>query len=99
MEIIFKLKDKTGREIYLSKERWSHITTKHPEMNGIDKLEEIKQALTNPDFTVSHKFDDSKRNYYKYYKDKKRYLLIAVKYLNGTAHVSTAFITRKIIRR
>jgi len=97
--MIFKIKDKSGREIHLSKERWKHITENHPKMSNLEKIEEIKDTLIKPDLIVPHKFDDSKRNYYKYYKEKKRYLLVAVKYLNGEGRVSTSFVTRKIIRR
>jgi len=31
---IFEVKDKTKRKIYLTKERWSHITVEHPEITG-----------------------------------------------------------------
>lgn len=62
-------------------------------------LEDIKNTLINPTLIVSQKFDDTKRNYYTYYKNKRRYLLVGVKYLNGGGYVTTAFITRKIIRR
>lgn len=79
MSFIFKIKDKTGREIHLSRERWTHIAENHPEMSNLEKIEEIKNTLIKPDLIVPHKFDELKRNYYKYYKDKKRYLLVAVK--------------------
>ena len=81
----------------MTKERWSHITTKHPNM--ADKLEDIKQTLIKPTLIVPHKFDDAMRNYYLYYKHKKQYLLVSVKYLNGEGYVASSFITRKIIRR
>ena len=97
MEFVFEVTEKTGRKIHLSRERWRHITTKHPNMSN--KLEEIKEALINPLLIIPHKFDDTMRNYYIYYKLKKDYLLISVKYLNGGGYVSTAFITRKIRRR
>ena len=34
MDIIFEVEDKSGRKIHLSKERWEHITTKHPYMTN-----------------------------------------------------------------
>lgn len=97
MEIIFEIKDKSGRKIHLSKERWKHIITKHPNM--VDKLEGIKQTLIKPILVVPHKFDETMRNYYIYYKRQKNYLLVSVKYLNNKGYVATSFITRKIIRR
>jgi len=97
MDFIFEMTDKSGRKIHLTKERWKHITVKHSYM--ADKLEDVKKALTNPTLIVPHKFSDDMRNYYLNYKDKSRYLLVSVKYLNGGGYVSTSFITRKIIRR
>lgn len=97
MEIIFEVVDKTGRKIHLTKKKWTHITIKHSYMTN--RLEEIKQTLIRPILIVPHKFDDTRRNYYTYYKHKKRYLLVSVKYLNNKGYVATSFITRKIIRR
>jgi len=96
MEIVFEVTDKTGRKIRLTKERWEHIIS-HKGMGQY--LEEIKDTLIRPDFIVPHFYDDTKRNYYRYYKDKKRYLLVSVNYLNGEGEVKTAFIARKIRRR
>jgi len=97
MEVIFEIIDKTGRKIHLSKERWSHITIKHTNMS--DKFRDLKKALVNPTLIVPHKFDNTMRNYYLYYKLEKDYLLVSVKYLNGEGYVATSFITKKIIKR
>ncbi len=97
MKIIFKIKDKTGRSISLSEDKWKHIITKHPEIEN--KLEKVKQVLIKPDLIIPHKFDNTKRNYYIYYKDKKRYLLVAVKYLNSEGYVNTSFMARHIKKR
>jgi hypothetical protein len=97
MDYIFSIKDKTGREIYLSREKWNHICQEHPEINN--KLEDIIKALQNPSLIVVNKFDENKRNYYLFDKEIKRYLLVAVKYLNGKDHISTAFIARNIKKR
>ena len=45
MKIIFEIIDKTGREVYLSKERWKHIL-KHPNMHN--QIESIKVTLEKP---------------------------------------------------
>ena len=38
-------------------------------------------------------------NYYYYLKERKQYLLVGVKYLNGKGFVTTSFIARKIKKR
>ncbi|MEK6934001.1 MAG: hypothetical protein AABW75_03935 [Nanoarchaeota archaeon] len=43
MSNIFEITDKTGRNIQLTKEKWSHIVQHHPDMS--DKLEEIRLCL------------------------------------------------------
>ena len=91
---IFETFDKTGKKIRLTKRQWSHITTKHSDLSG--KEEEIKNVLQKPDLILPHKFDEKSRNYYKYDKSEKAYLLIAVKYLNGDGFVITSFYTKYI---
>lgn len=69
---IFEIKDKKGRRIRLTKERWSHIihpSSLHPYMTNY--LEEVKETIINPDLIISQKFDDTRMNYYRYLKDKK----------------------------
>ena len=50
----------------------------------VNYLGEIKQTIEKPEVIVPHKYDDKKANCYKFLKDRKQYLLVAVKYLNGT---------------
>lgn len=95
-KMIFEITDKTGRKIHLAPERWKHIIS-HRYMAS--KLDDIKKALVNPSLIVPTRFDEKIKNYYLHYKDKKRYLLVGVKYLNGKGFITTAFIARKIIRR
>jgi len=73
--MIFEVIDKTGRKIHLSKERWSHIVTKHSDMS--DKIELIIDTLVKPTLIEPHKYDDNMRNYYKYYKPEKCYLHVS----------------------
>ena len=42
MNVIFEVIDKTGRKIHLSKERWNHLATKHPDMSNY--LEEVEET-------------------------------------------------------
>jgi len=64
MDKIFEIVDKSKRRVYLSKEKWQHILSKHSRMSGTQILEDIKDALINPALIVRHKYDGSKRNYY-----------------------------------
>ena len=91
---VFEIVDKTGRQIRLTRERWSHIAIKHSDVS--DKIEEIKLALIKPTLLALQKFDNIKANYYRYYKIQKDYLLVGVKCLNGEGYITTAFFTRKI---
>ncbi len=97
MNPVFEIEDKSKRIIYLTEERWSHIKTDHPEMST--NLEEIKMLLVNPEFVRKSEYDENVRFYYRYYKNiesEAKYLLIAVKYLNGQGFVITAFYTNKV---
>jgi len=99
MDVIFEVTDKSGRKIHLSRERWKHITSPsslHPYMTNY--LQEIKEALAKPSKIITHTLDNKKADYYLHIKEKKAYLLVGVKYLNGEGFVTTAFLTRKLIR-
>jgi len=91
---VFEIVDKTGRKIKLTKRQWTHITTKHSDLSG--KEENIKMAVEKPDVVILQKFDNNTGNYYKYDKNEKAYLFVAVKYLNGEGFIMTAFYTQKI---
>lgn len=40
MDWIFEIKDKSGRDVHLSRERWKHIMTEHSKL--ANKIEDIK---------------------------------------------------------
>jgi len=98
MDFVFTIRDKSGKNIHLSKERWKHIKN-HPHMDE-NMLEEIKVTIQNP-MTIRYNEEDSEvRYFYKEYKNMpslERYLLVSVKYLNGTGFIITLFFTNKII--
>jgi len=89
--MIFEVFDKSGRLIYLTRERWTHIL-RHPEM--VNQLENIKDAFKKPDKILL--FRNQVRFYFRYVKQRKEYLFISVKYLNGKGFVITSFYTDKI---
>ena len=93
MPRIFYTKDKTGRNVYLTDERWRHIL-KHPEMSN--QIEQIKDTLLYPDKITNVNYDPDVGFYYRYYKDRKEYLFVSVKYLNGEGYIITSFYTDKI---
>ena len=91
--VIFDIQDKTERWIHLSEERWSHIQ-KHPEMSN--QIEQIKETVVTPLVITSFEYDAQVRFYYRYYKEKRMYLFVSVKYLNGHGFIITSFYTDKI---
>ncbi len=97
MEIILEVTDKTGRKIHLSKERWRHITTTHPEM--VNYLDEIKETIEKPLKITPHTVKEGLRFYYTYQKHRKhpeKYLRLIIKYLNGDGFIITAQFVRHI---
>jgi|SRR3989344_2836457 len=97
MDYVFEITDKTKRKIHLSEERWNHIL-KHTDIT-INNLEDIKTTLISPASIILQALDESKSNYYLYIKERKSYLLVGVKYLNGKGFITTAFFTRNISRK
>ncbi len=92
--MIFEIKDKTKRTIRLTLERWKHIQQEHPEINNIELL---KETLSKPLIIKPSKYDpDHVCYYYSYDKQQKRYLMIAVKYLNGDGFIITTYYLRKL---
>ena len=93
MPKILEIKDKTGRKIYLTDERWTHIL-KHPEM--ANQLGRIEETLMHPNKITTIVQDKDVRFYFRFYKDRKEFLFISVKYLNGDGYIITSFYTDKI---
>ena len=95
MKKVFKVKDKTGRIIYLSSERWKkHILQEHPYLSN--KLEDIKEALIKPTITTPSKYNADVRYYLRWNKLTKEYLMVVVKYLNNSGSVITSYYTKSL---
>jgi len=90
MQAVLEVRDKSGRTIHLSKERWAHILM-HPEM--ANKLEQIREALVAPLQIIQFDIDPAVHFYYQYEKSMGCYLLVSVKYLNSHGFVITSFYT------
>lgn len=93
INIIFETSDKTGRKIYLTKERYAHILS-HSEMQ--DKIEEIIGTLKYPLKITDYSLEKDVKYYYKYIKSEKMYLRVIVKYLNGKGFIITTYLIDKI---
>ena len=97
MEKIFKIKDKNEKVINLTKGRWAHITSPaSPHAYMTNYLEEMKETIIYPDKIIKSMYDNSKANYYKYYKNKKQYLKVIVNYLNREGYVITSYFVKNI---
>jgi len=93
MKNVLVIKNRDGRKIYLSEERWKHIKFKHPELSNI---EEIRETIEKPSIIKQDKFDENLNYYYYYNKKKKRFLMTSVKYLNEGGFILTSFYTKYI---
>ena len=93
MARLFEIKDKAGKIIYLSDERWKHIAARHPE---VASTYEIQETGSGPLIIKQDKFDALLMYYYRFNNVKKRYLMVAVKYLNGEGFVLTSIYTKNI---
>ena len=97
MTNIFEVRDKTGRTIYLSNKRWKdHILVEHPYLTN--KLEEIKETLIKPTIILQSKYDEKVSYYFSWNKKTKEYLMVAVKYLNGSGFIITAYYVKNLRR-
>ncbi len=94
MNVLFEIEDYNGKKISLTKEDWFHITFFHPEVSDVD---EIKDAVIHP-VAVKPSVNNSEtvKCYYRYNKVKKRYLLVAVKYINEEGFIVTAHHKKKL---
>ena len=94
---IFEIRDKSGRKIHLSDERWNHIVNEHPEIASY--VEQLKDLVENPTKITTYSLDENVKYYYKYFKERKssaKYLLVIVKYLNDHGSMITAYFVINI---
>jgi len=89
--IIFKVRDKFGKLIRLTKERWDHILDRHPEVKP--HLNKIKTVLQDPEIIIENPYNKNEKYYHKYFKNFKNFLIIILEIKKG--FIITAFIARK----
>ncbi len=85
---MFESACKLGFKVKLTHERYLHIILRHPEI--LDKENEIKEALENPDFIKESKHDNTVLLFYK--SSNKEYIVVVVKRVEK-AFVLTAYAT------
>ncbi|MBI4145867.1 hypothetical protein HY489_00860 [Candidatus Woesearchaeota archaeon] len=89
--------DKTKRRIYLTSERWSHLSGEHPEV--VPYLNQFEEVLKQPLQITSFTGDTTVAYYYKHAKDRpcaSKHLLLVVKYLNGEGFIITGYFVKKL---
>lgn len=94
MDKIFEVMDKTGRVIYLPKKQWKHISSDHPMM--VHAIYQMRETLIKPLAIKTSVNDENVKEYYRYEKEGREYIIVVVKYLNGTGYIITSSYVRKI---
>jgi len=96
MARILEIRDRNGKLVYLTDERYRHISA-HPEMQN--SLQVIARTIKSPDKIETYSLDPSIRLFYTYHKSRKtkaRYLRVVIKYVNGEGFVITAYFVVNI---
>lgn len=89
---VMEVKTKDGKTIYLRDVQWKHIKHRHPEM--ANRLNDIEETIRNPTKIIRH--SDRTIKFYRFIKNRREYIMTAVKTLNGEGFVITAYLTKKI---
>jgi hypothetical protein len=85
--------DPTGRSVVLSKERWGHITTRHPELRTFRA--EILEAVRRPTIRVRGK-RPGEEWFYLLGVGPSRSLKVVVAYEGAVGQIRTAFARRAV---
>lgn len=93
MTNIFEIKDRNGKIVRLTDERWKHIAQEHPDVNDI---EEIRNTAREPLISRQSGYDSSVMWHYRFNKQRKQYLMVAVKYLNDDGYIITSYYMRSV---
>ncbi len=96
MNIIFEVKDKTGRKLRMTNWNWEHIIRRHPNLSS--EKEKIIETIEKPDKIIDSLKDSKAKYYYKYYKNRQspnKFMMVLGKYLNGEGFIISAhFVVR-----
>ncbi len=95
MSHIFEIRKIKTKNISMPEKSWTHIIRKHPQIASYQ--EEIKETLSKPDTIINqHREDEDVRYYYKHRESKNKFLLIIIKYKNGTGFIISVHFVRNI---
>lgn len=96
--VVFMGLSRVGKTIRLDENRWDHAL-EHPEMEN--QIIRVRETVVNPDEVKESAYDPSIWLFYKFYNDTpvtEKFLLVAVKILNGEGFIVTAFFTDRVKR-
>ena len=80
--------------IRLPKKQWKHIASDHSIL--ANKIYEIQETIVNPLVIMPSVYNEYVREYYRYEKEVKEYLMVVVRYLNGTGFIITSNYVKRI---
>lgn len=96
-EVIFEVVSKLSKKITLTKSAYEHISERHPEV--FEQIEKMQVTLISPQTIRHSKYDEKVWLYHRFFKKTpvtEKYLMVAVKLLNGEGNVVTCYFTDKI---
>ena len=94
MPLLFEIQDRNGKIVRLTTEQWAHVNEEHPDVSN---PEELRETILNPTLIKSSACNpENAKAFYRYNKKKRRYLFVAVNYLNGDGFIITAHYRRTI---
>jgi len=88
MDTVLVMRDPKGRKIHLSRERWKHIIRDHPDVS----LPGLEEVVTHPQAII---VEQDVAYYTRWYKERRKHLIVSIKYLNGAGFVITSFYGRQ----
>jgi len=97
MNILFEVKDKTGRKLRMTDYNWNHIVKRHPEIPS--HKEKIIETLEKPNKITASLKEDETKYYYKYYKNLPspyKFMRVIAKYLNGEGFIISSHFVKAI---
>jgi len=97
MNILFEVKDKTGRKLRMTDYNWNHIVKRHPEISS--HKEKVIETLEKPDKITASSKDEETKYYYKHYKNLPspyKFMRVIAKYLNGEGFIISSHFVKAI---
>lgn len=91
MSQILNVKSYDNKTIILDQRQWKHIAYRHPEIAG--RVMDIEAVIRYPEWVIER--ESNIRKCYKYLKNEGKYMMVAVKIMNGEGFIITAYFTAK----